>query len=401
MTQIAKVIGSTLILIGTAIGAGMLALPMSAAAAGFGASALLIIFMWALMTLTALLVLEVTLALPLNANSFQSMAYHTLGKGGQAVAWVTCLVLLYALTAAYTAGNGSLLTQLFSTYLHHTVNPKINSIVFLLVFGSIVFWSTHLVDIVNRWLMGIKGLFLVLMLILLLPHVNVVELMQAPDTPHTLLAAIPIFLTAFGFHTVIPSLTNYLGKEAKVLKYIIIVGAIVPLAIYLLWLLGALGTLPMQGEMSYTSLHAHGAMVGEFIGFLSSVSHSRFVTFTANGFANIAMTTSFLGVSLGLFDFLADAFKRHNHRVGRLQTAVLTFVPPLIFALFYPKGFIMALSYAGICVAILEVILPAAMAFRLRRQGTPQLYRVTGGTPLLLLVGLMGVVLIGLFLFLG
>ncbi len=385
MISFGKKIGSSLIVIGTAIGAGMLALPMIAASAGLVPAILLVIGMWALMTYTGLLVLEVNLSLPFYKNNFNSMARATLGRPGEFVAWVTCLVLLYALTAAYIAGNGSLLSEFIQTYFNATISSKVNAIAFTLVFGSAVFWSTKCVDVVNRFLMSIKGLFLIVMLIMLLPHVNFAALSESH--PHALLAAAPIFLTAFGYHTVIPSLTNYIGKEAKTLKWIIIFGTTIPLLIYILWLICALSIIPMAG---FTSLTENGSQVGEFVGLLSSIVQNKVVTLMVNGFANIAMTTSFLGVSLGLFDFLADAFKRQNHRIGRLQTTLLTFVPPFLFALFYPKGFIMALGYAGLCVAVLEVILPAMMAYRLRQQKGSTLYQVWGGKPLLLIVLLIG-----------
>lgn len=63
---------------------------------------------------------------------------------------------------------------------------------------------------------------------------------------------------------------------------------------------------------------------------------------------------NFLGVSLGLFDFLADGFKQSNTHGGRFRTALLTFVPPFMFAILYPQRFILALGYAAIFVAILE-----------------------------------------------
>lgn len=389
-----KKAGSTLIVIGTAIGAGMLALPMTSATSGLIPSLFLIVGMWILMTITGLLVLEVNLALPLRNNNFNSMAKATLGRPGEIVAWLTCLVLLYALTAAYIAGNGSLLSELIATYFHAEVSNKTNAILFTLVFGSVVFWSTNCVDLVNRFLMSFKGLFLILTLVLLLPHVNFVEMTQ--NHPHALLAAAPIFLTAFGYHTVIPSITNYIGKEAKTIKWIIIVGTTIPLILYILWLICALSIIPMTGSQSFEALIQNGSAVGEFISILTALVQSKAVTLSVNGFANIAMTTSFLGVSLGLFDFLADAFKRTNHRIGRLQTALLTFVPPFLFALFYPKGFILALGYAGLCVAILEVILPALMAYRLRQRNEVQLYRVWGGTPLLAIVLIIGVLLVAI-----
>ncbi|MFZ6870415.1 aromatic amino acid transport family protein, partial [Klebsiella pneumoniae] len=70
-------------------------------------------------------------------------------------------------------------------------------------------------------------------------------------------------------------------------------------------------------------------------------------------FAHLALATSFLGVSLGLFDFLADMFQRKNSVGGRLQSGIITFLPPLAVALFYPRGFDMALGDAGVAEAVL------------------------------------------------
>ena len=103
-----------------------------------------------------------------------------------------------------------------------------------------------------------------------------------------------------------------------------------------------------------------------------------------------------------MFDFLADGFKRSNTLLGRSQTAGLTFIPPLMFALFYPHGFIFALGYAAIFVTVLEVILPAAMAFYLRRNtDLSSSYRVLGGDVMLWCVMLLGVALICMESFFG
>lgn len=74
-------------------------------------------------------------------------------------------------------------------------------------------------------------------------------------------------------------------------------------------------------------------------------------------FADLALATSFLGVALGLFDYLADLFQRRSTVSGRLQTGLITFLPPLAFALFYPRGFVMALGYAGVALAVLALLI--------------------------------------------
>ncbi|MCV5245702.1 tyrosine transporter TyrP, partial [Escherichia coli] len=82
----------------------------------------------------------------------------------------------------------------------------------------------------------------------------------------------------------------------------------------------------------------------------------------------LALATSFLGVSLGLFDYLADMFQRKNSVGGRLQSGIITFLPPLAFALFSPRGFVMALGYAGVALAVLALIMPALLVMKSRRE---------------------------------
>jgi tyrosine-specific transport protein len=382
--NMSKFIGSTLLLIGTAIGAGMLALPMLSAAAGFFPAAILLVLVWALTTTTALLILEVNLAFKENENSFSSMAAATLGVAGKVVVWLTFLLLLYSLTAAYIAGNTSLLTTLFAKTLPWQIPSWLSALLFTLIFGGAVYWSTKTVDFLNRCLWSIKGLCLIATLILLLPHISIVDLLGQHHFIGSkyLLVAAPIFLCSFGFHTVIPSITSYVGRDIKQLKIIIILGTTITLIIYLLWLLVTLGALPAAQI---------GGSVGDFIATVGAIIKNKWVTMGIEGFANIAMTTSFLGVSLGLFDFLADGCKRKNTSSGRLQTALITFIPPLIFALYFPQGFILALGYAAIFVAVIIVIIPALMAWQLRRRAIRSPYRVFGGNFLLIIIVIVGI----------
>ena len=99
--------------------------------------------------------------------------------------------------------------------------------------------------------------------------------------------------------------------------------------------------------------------------------------------------TSFLGVSLGLSDFLSDGLKIQKAGQGNIIVSLLTFIPPLGIVLFYPSIFVKAVSYAGFFCVILMVLLPAAMAWsgryhkQLAKDGA---YQVKGGPlPIILL----------------
>lgn len=394
--QKSKFIGSCLILIGTTIGAGMLALPLVSGMPGFLCASILIITIWALMTITGLLVLEVNLALDRSACSFSSMANKTLGGLGKVVTWIIYLLLLYALTAAYMSGAASLLSTLMSSYNIYISN-FLNAILFTLVLGGTVFWSTQSTDYLNRGLIGVKGLLLLASLILLAPNVSNSNLLyiKGSITTKYVTDMLPIFLCAFGYHTVIPSLRIYIGDEPRLLRMVIISGTTISLIIYLLWLVVNLGVLPLVGEYSFTSINASNGSVKELIATITLVTQSKRLAVAVSGFSNVAMATSFLGVTLGLFDFLADGFNRPNTRYGRAQTALLTFIPPLVFAFYYPQGFLLAIKYAAIFATVIGVILPALMAYRLRiNKNLKSSYNVFGGNLLLTAIVVIGAIMV-------
>lgn len=392
---VGKFIGCVMMVVGSAIGAGILAMPMVSAAAGFTTTLIMIIGLWGLLTLSGLLVLELSLALPASGCSFNSMAEKTLGIGGKAVTWLSYLLLLYSTLAAYISGESDLLFNLFKDSSLVQVPGWLIAALFTLIMGSVVFWSTKAVDHVNRGLISIKGLLLVATLLLTLFYINPDYLLTGQSWKQVkyVCGASPVLLCLFNYHFVIPSIRIYVGDQPKALRWIIILGTTISLVIYLLWLVATLGTLPLEGDNSFAKIIHDQGSVGEFIGVLTTVINNSWVTLSIKSFANVSMTTSFLGVSLGLFDFLADGFKRADTRSGRLQTASLTFIPPFLFALFYPKGFIMALNYSAVFIAILWLILPALMVRRLRKNPEIKVsYRVNCGEKTFAMITVIGMI---------
>ena len=51
-----------------------------------------------------------------------------------------------------------------------------------------------------------------------------------------------------------------------------------------------------------------------------------------------------------------------------LGAILATFIPPLAFALYYPKGFVMALSYASISLVVLSIVLPILMLIKAKAE---------------------------------
>ena len=111
-------------------------------------------------------------------------------------------------------------------------------------------------------------------------------------------------------------------------------------------------------------------------------------------FYSLALITSFLGVALGLFEGLNDLFKRAKMPANKISLTLATFIPPLLFALFYPNGFLAALGYAGLLCAFYCLILPIGLAWRTRKQHKNLPYRVAGGNIALVVALLIGILII-------
>ncbi len=386
-----RVIGSILLIVGTSIGAGILALPMVTAAGGFYYACLLLLACWCVMTLGAFFLLEVNYRLPLNSNLI-TMAKSTLGVPGQLIAWITYLLLLYALISAYLSGGTDVVHSLLGL-AHLTVTTCFSSLLFLVILGLVVYLGIRSVDWVNRLLMIAKIALFLLLVAVITPKVNS-HLLQLGH-PLKLLPAIMVVITSFGFAIIVPSLRVYLKNDLKKMRLALFIGSLVALVAYFLWILIIQGSIDSQQLHHIAgSKHAISSLTNTLIQKLNSPSLASWI----HGFTSICMITSFLGVSLSLFDFLADGLQVKKEGKGKLLIALITFLPPLLIVLFMPSIFITALAYAGIFCVILLILLPAIMVWRSRKQSATQQisYQVRGGKWLVLLVLLAAIVLLGI-----
>ncbi len=375
MKHRSKLIGGVLLVAGTTIGAGMLALPVVTGQVGFFPSMLLFVAFWIYMTFTAFLMLEVNLWMDEHANLI-SMAKHTLGRWGEAVSWVTYLFLLYSLTTAYLAGGGPIFIDFVAAISGYQLPAWAGALPLLAIFGFFVYKGTKSVDYVNRILMLGLVISYLAMVVLLTPHVDKALLTHVEWKYFTL--GIAIIATSFGFHIIIPTLTSYMNRDIPKLKKTILIGSSIPLVVYIVWELLALGIIPMQGSYGINEGYREGT---NGVHLLTGVLGNSAIAMIARFFSFFAIITSFLGVSLSLNDFLADGLKIKKTRQGRVLLYVLTFLPPLLFTLTNPRAFLTALEFAGVFgVVILLGLLPPMMVWRGRyHKGFKSTYKVPGG----------------------
>jgi tyrosine-specific transport protein len=370
----------------------MLSIPLVTAASGFTTSIVLLVIVWLLMTTTAFLLNEVNLAFK-DGTNFSNMAYFTLGRVGQVITFLSYLLLLYSLSAAYTTGGASLLGLLLS-YIGIDLPNKLNALLFVLVLGAFVYFGTRVVDQINKFLLFFKVITFFGLVIFIAPHLTLQNLIAKNAGIPYIWAAFPILITSFGFHHILPTVRTYLGSDRKKLYRATFIGSTIPLIIYILWNIVTLGAIPLYGDQSYQQIAANGNQLGVFVSAIAAYVQTPLVTGFINGFTNIAVTTSFLGVTLGLYNFNQDTYKLktkpHSHRI---LAFVITFLPAWLYAVYYPDGFKSALGYASIFVAIILISVPALMTWKVRKTQKRLSFM---GKLLLSIVFLSGLFMIGL-----
>lgn len=390
--QKSKILGGLLLIMGTSIGGGLLALPIATAPAGFSYSIIFLIISWGVMLAGALLTLEANARLPIGSNMI-SMARKTLGLPGEIAAWIAYIFLLYALLCGYIAGSSDMLSSLIAKAGLH-LSRTMTTLLFTSIFGMIVYAGIKAVDYANRFLMfgkfGIYGLLIMI----------VAPFIQSSHLVGGNIDAIPsclmILVTSFGFAAIIPTLRDYFNNDIVTLKKVIIYGSGIPLICYICWNAVIMGTIPAEGDVGLIQLLQSDSPTSSLVQRLFIATQSEWIAGFFSFFTSICMLTAFLSISLAVFDFLADGFKLQKSGFQGFDLLILTFVPPVIFVIYNPGLYIKALSFAGISCVILHLLLPVGMAFMGRRQETakhcPPL--IPGGNFGLLSVGIISLILL-------
>lgn len=367
---------------GCCIGAGMIGLPILSAVTGFLPSVLAMVFCYLFTTVTGLLLVEATLWFDGRVN-LPSIVEFALGRIGKVITIILFLFLFYCLFVAYLDGGGNLFAEMLGYALHTTVPHYVGVLSCMLFIATISYAGAKSADNVNRLLLAGLVISYFTLVTIAMPHVK-------PENLHhtdwsAVFGVVPILLLCFGYQNLVPSLSYYLQKNAKAIRFAIVIGNLIPFFIYFIWIYVILGMLPAN--------HANtGDEVTMVSGLLTAATTSLSVIFFIKSFSLFAMLTSFLPSAISFIDFLKDGLSKLMHQKVRNDFLVLllVFMPPTACALIYPKIFLHALSFAGGFIDVLLFgVLPALVilvgrSIRKSQDG----YQVMGGavTPILILL---------------
>ncbi|HAU4369442.1 TPA: low affinity tryptophan permease TnaB [Citrobacter amalonaticus] len=386
-----------MVIAGTVIGGGMFALPVDLSGAWFFWGAFILIIAWFSMMHSGLLLLEANLNYPVG-SSFNTITKDLIGNKWNIVSGFTVAFVLYILTYAYISANGAIISETISMNMGYRVNPRIVGICTAIFVASVLWISSLAASRITSLFLGIKIISFIIVFGSFFFQVDFSILRDTAGQAQNnvsyfpyIFMALPVCLASFGFHGNIPSLIICYGKRKDKLIKSIVFGSLLALVIYLFWLYCTMGNITRE---SFSEIIASGGNVDSLVKSFLGTRQTGIIEFCLLVFSNLAVASSFFGVTLGLFDYLADLFKFDNSAMGRFKTVLLTFLPPALLYLIFPNGFIYGIGGAGLCATIWAVIIPAVLALKARQKFPNKMFTVLGGVFIPTIVILFGVAVI-------
>lgn len=370
-----SIISAVALVSGTTIGAGVLALPHATAAAGFLPSSAALGIAWVYMTLSGLLIAELTLNRIGTSGrpglGLLELYENSLGKNWGRVGGAAYFFLHYAILVAYIAQGGTQLDGVMESLGLSDLaasTPGMGQALFAGGIGAVLFASS------NAAIQKINNVLVLGVVISFLGIVGVGStsadfgslINPALQHPEQVVNCFPILFLSLVYQNVVPSVVTQLEGNRSKITTSIIAGTFIPFVMFLVFNAVVLGNaisagvdLTVEGVNPVALLQSTSGGAGNLVGNL------------VGGFSALAVTTTLVGLTYGLVDAWTDVFKlpTEGKDFENMKPALyaLIFLPPTVMAMGNTDIFYNALDFAGAFgVSTLFLVLPPFMVWKER-----------------------------------
>ena len=361
-----KLLGSVLLLAGTAIGSGMLSLPVAHAKYGIFLSSIIMCITTWITYFSSIIRCE------LNVHSdarfaLRDVGMYFSGSAASKMGSIAFKLLSYSLMSAYLYGAASL----FSVFVD--CNLRIVIVAFALFVAFILFFSANIIIKAN------KLLFIAMMVILFSVIFCILSQLDFSSTSFpratclqsksgnflALLSALPILFTSFGFQGSLHSLTKFVDNDRELIKKACLFGSVVPALVYAFWIVCIMLLTFNSAPDLFSKMCAGSVGIDELIRFLTSNLRYPQLNLIIWVISSLALLTSVIGVGIALFDEWLLAFERRKVRIPRGFAVLASVLLPACIAVFVPNAFIKVLNVSGMILAVIAIFLPCFLYFNM------------------------------------
>ncbi|MBW6440792.1 amino acid permease [Patescibacteria group bacterium] len=332
-------------MVGTSVGVGIFSLPYVASKSGFFFFIILIILLGIVTTTLSLMYGEITLRTK-NKGRLVGFCEKYLGKNGKKIATVVTLFTLYSSMLAYIIIGGIFGSAVFSSSFGG--NEFSYSIIMFLFISVGIYISLKLISVIE-FLMVIF-LFVAILGIIIkgVPMVEVGNLISNDSSQFFFPFGAILF--SLGALSAIPELEHIIKKGQKRIKDVIVIGNIIPIVVYILFVFVILGI--TGAGTSEEAFHGLSLSVGDGIVTLGLI------------FGIFAISTSFLMLGVNL----KEIFWYDYHLSEKTAWALTCFVPFAVFVLGM-RDFITVVNIAGSIAGGFAGILIIIIFYRAKKMG--------------------------------
>lgn len=372
-----RLFGSSLLIAGCCIGAGMLGMPVISGPFGFFPTVAMFAIGFTYMLVSGFALTDLLVDAAHRGEKhihLLSLSESILGKPGRTVTWILFGFLFYAVLTAYTIGTARLIQEMSGLVLPASflLSQNTAALLTVAVTALIISRKVGFVDIINRWcLLGLVSVYVCLVVIASTEFETVRVFRAYWGVP--LFTTLPVIVFSFGYHNLLPTIASYLDYDRGRIKKAIALGIAIPLIVYIVWELIIFGVVPFSTHAEWTRFIQSGEMITAVV--YESVKIPAFIDMTRL-FAFFAIITSYVTVGMSMADFLRDGLSRQEKLYQtsglkkshgkQLQYALLALLPPYIVGLIDPTMFLSALSYSGGVIAMLLFGILPALLFMVR-----------------------------------
>ena len=345
-------IHATALVIGTAVGAGFLALPLSGAHLNVP-----------LIVLATLICIFVTyrssvMAVDLNAFYQSSASLDKLCRihVGKTV-FIIAMTSLYLLSLSFLTGYFACFSDMLCAFL--PVNRSIGIVASACGLFLILSLRTQLFSNLNS-LFVFAFLAAILLILLQIATKCSSGTIETQTNLRELPCFLPILFASFTMQTVCPYIYKNLNGQKKIVCRALFLGCLIPGLIYALWMICVLKT-ASEDPTFWQRLRAHEISVGELIAFLCDRLPYASVGAVLKTVTALGVVTSAIGYGVGLLQSLQNILPKPFARF------FICFLPACI-NLFAPNLFIHILTFIGMISAVFTIFVPYYLTVRHMKQ---------------------------------
>ena len=370
-----KLLNAIFLISGTAIGAGLIALPLTSVNLGTNILVAIIFFMVFVAYKTSMMTVDLNVANGKSA-SIVDLSRSISGEKAFIISMISFYTLSFSLLSVYFSGIANTLSSFFD----------FNDNFIIIICGFLLFFILNLKYSAFSKLNSILvvSLLVIILSAIIQIHTKETSIMTSvyvvPQSisASEIIAFLPIIFTSFGVQNICPHIFESLNKDRGKIKIAFLIGILIPAVVYIIWNSCVFENILAGDVQFFQKLQNHQISVGELIQFLCKSSENMYMEIFFKILSLFAIITSAVGIGLGLKKSIEESVTSSKYMASAVVCGI-----PVALCMAVPNAFINILSFGGMIATVFVIFVPHYLLKKRLKQ------RMDFGDDLCLVFGVM------------